>query len=147
MKFNLFITQGEESITLCVHKRTKLTDKIEEIVNDNQFNEDITNIYGYLENDIVLLKIEEISRFYVEDDKIYASINRKSYQIKKRLYQIEEILPSYFIKINKSSIVNINFLKKFNTSWKATLYVELKNGEKDYVSRRQIKKVKERLGI
>lgn len=147
MKFNLFITQDEESITLCVHKRTKLTDKIEEIVNDNQFNEDITNIYGYLENDIVLLKIEEISRFYVEDDKIYASINRKSYQIKKRLYQIEEILPSYFIKINKSSIVNINFIKKFNTSWKATLYVELKNGEKDYVSRRQIKKVKERLGI
>lgn len=146
MKFNLVITKEEESITLCVHKRTTLTDKIEELVN----NENVvngTNIYGYLDDDIVLLKINEISRFYVEEDKTYASINNKTYQIKKRLYQIEEILPKYFIRINKSSIVNIHYIKRFNTSWRANLFVELNDGIQDYVSRRQVKKVKERMGI
>lgn len=146
MKFNLVITKEEESITLCVHKRTALTDKIEELVNgDNVVNG--TNIYGYLDDDIVLLKINEISRFYVEEDKTYASINNKTYQIKKRLYQIEEILPEYFIRINKSSIVNIHYVKRFNTSWRANLFVELNDGIQDYVSRRQVKKVKERMGI
>ena len=147
MKFNLIITKEEESITLCVHKRTPLTDKIEELVNNDELTIDGININGYLDKDIVPLKLEKISRFYSEDDKCYASVDSKTYQIRKRLYQIEEILPSYFIRINKSSIININFIKRFNTSWTANVFVELKDGVKDYISRRQLKNVKERLGI
>ena len=147
MKFNLIITKEEESITLCVHKRTQLTDKIEELVNNDELTIDGININGYLDKDIVPLKLEKISRFYAEDDKCYASVDNKTYQIRKRLYQIEEILPSYFIRINKSSIININFIKRFNTSWTANVFVELKDGVKDYISRRQLKNVKERLGI
>ena len=147
MKFNLIITKEEESITLCVHKRTPLTDKIEELVSNNEISIEGININGYLEKDIVPLKLEEISRFYAEDDKCYASVDSKTYQIKKRLYQIEEILPSYFIRINKSSIININFIKRFNTSWTANVFVELKDGVRVYISRRQLKIVKERLGI
>lgn len=147
MKFNLIITKEEESITLCVHKRTPLTDKIEELVSNNEISIEGININGYLEKDIVPLKLEEINRFYAEDDKCYASVDSKTYQIKKRLYQIEEILPSYFIRINKSSIININFIKRFNTSWTANVFVELKDGVRVYISRRQLKIVKERLGI
>ena len=147
MKFNLIITKEEESITLCVHKRTPLADKIEELVNNDELTIDGININGYLDKDIVPLKLEKISRFYSEDDKCYASVDSKTYQIRKRLYQIEEILPSYFIRINKSSIININFIKRFNTSWTANVFVELKDGVKDYISRRQLKNVKERLGI
>ncbi len=147
MKFNLIITKEEESITLCVHKRSPLTDKIEELVRNDELSIDGININGYLEKDIVPLKLEKISRFYAEDDKCYASVDNKTYQIRKRLYQIEEILPSYFIRINKSSIININFIKRFNTSWTANVFVELMDGFKDYISRRQLKNVKERLGI
>ncbi len=147
MKFNLVITKDEESITLCVHKRTPLTDKIEELVSSDNLTINGVNINGYLEKDIVLLKLEDISRFYLEDDKCYADVEGKTYQIRKRLYQIEEMLPSYFIRINKSSIINIHFIKRFNTSWTANVFVELKDGAKDYISRRQLKKVKERLGI
>ena len=147
MKFKLIITKEEESITLCVHKRTPLTDKIEELVNNNEISIEGININGYLEKDIVPLKLEEISRFYAEDDKCYASVDSKTYQIKKRLYQIEEILPSYFIRINESSIINIYFIKRFNTSWTANVFVELKDGVRVYISRRQLKIVKERLGI
>lgn len=147
MKFNLIITKEEESITLCVHKRSPLTDKIEELVRNDELSIDGININGYLEKDIVPLKLEKISRFYAEDDKCYASVDKKTYQIRKRLYQIEEILPSYFIRINKSSIININFIKRFNTSWTANVFVELIDGFKDYISRRQLKNVKERLGI
>ena len=67
--------------------------------------------------------------------------------IKYRLYQIEEIAPTSFIKINKSCLVNKHYIKRFYSSWGGSLYVQLKNNESDYISRRQTKIVMERMNI
>ncbi len=64
-----------------------------------------------------------------------------------RLYNIEEMLNKDFIKINQSSIANISKIQKFDASISGTLKVIFKNGYTDYVSRRNIKKVKERIGL
>ena len=52
-----------------------------------------------------------------------------------------------FIKINQSCIANIRQIQRFDTSFSGTLRVIFKNGYTDYVSRRQLKAVKERLGL
>ena len=67
--------------------------------------------------------------------------------IKNRLYQIEEIVDSNFIKINQSCIANINQIKKFDATLGASLLVIFKNGHSDYISRRELKNVKRRLGL
>jgi hypothetical protein len=68
-------------------------------------------------------------------------------QLKQRLYEIEKVLPETFVKINQSCLCNIRKISKFGASLGGSLTVILKNGYKDYVSRRQIKAVKERFGL
>lgn len=147
MKINIFIDNQEEQVIIHSHEKNELVNKIEELVLNHENKIEGINCYGYLENDIVLLKICDIDSFYVSEDKTYASIKDKKYNIKKRLYQIEEMLNDDFIKINKSCIINKNHIKRFNTSWSGALLVELINGDKEYVSRRMIKNLKERMGI
>lgn len=146
MRFK-YIKDEKNIVEVYCNERTTLVNQIEQLVNNSEFCVDGVNCYGYLENDIVPLAVNEIQRFYVEDDKTYAAIENKKYQIKMRLYQIEETLKDQFVKINKSSIVNISYIKKFSSDWSGYLLVEMKNGDKDYISRRQLKVVKERMGL
>ena len=52
-----------------------------------------------------------------------------------------------YLKINQSCIVNIKAIKQFDVSLGGSLMISLKNGYRDYVSRRQVKAVKERIGF
>ena len=67
--------------------------------------------------------------------------------VKQRIFQLESLLSDSFIKINQSSLANINYIKRFDASFGGSLLVIFKNGYKDYVSRRQTRIVKERIGI
>ena len=44
-------------------------------------------------------------------------------------------------------LINIDKIKRFDASLSGFLLVTLKNGYSDYVSRRNLKNVKERLGL
>ena len=130
-----------EEIIIRAHKRTQLIDEIERLVNESN------NLYGYRDNEIINLDFNDIFCFYVENNKIYALTENDKFIIKSRLYSIENLLDKNFIKINQSCIVNMRKIKKFDSSIYGTLRVILKNGYEDYVSRRNIKSVKERLGL
>jgi DNA-binding LytR/AlgR family response regulator len=132
----------EERIEIYSKEYNNLIKQIEELIRN--YN---NNLIGYFEDEIVPLKFDEVYRFFIEDKKIFASTKDKKYLIKLRLYQIEELVNSSFIKINQSCLVNKNKIKKFSSSWGGTILVELKNGDKEYISRRQTKTVLERMGI
>jgi DNA-binding LytR/AlgR family response regulator len=83
----------------------------------------------------------------MENNKLIAITEKGNFQIKERLYRIEEIVYDGFIKINQSTLVKRIDIERFEVSVGGALMVVLKNGYKDYVSRRQLKKVKERLGL
>ena len=104
-------------------------------------------LFGYKDKNIVKLSPSDVFCFTVENNKVYALCEREKYQIKQRLYLLEEILDRDFVKINQSCIANIRKISKFDTSITGTLMVSFKNGHRDYVSRRQMKKVKERIGF
>ena len=143
MKCTLIITdEHEEEVVIYARERTKLTDDIEALVIGS-----VTEIIGYGENQAIRLKTDEVTCFMVEDNKVYAVTDKEKYQLKQRLYQLEEILPDNFVKINQSCIANLRQIKKFDTSISGTLIINFKNGYKDYVSRRQLKIVKERFGF
>ena len=143
MKCTLIITdEHEEEVVIYARERTKLTDDIEALVIGS-----VTEIIGYGENQAIRLKTDEVTCFMVEDSKVYALTDKEKYQLKQRLYQLEEMLPDNFVKINQSCIANIRQIKKFDTSISGTLVINFKNGYKDYVSRRQMKTVKERFGL
>ena len=105
------------------------------------------NIVGYSENGIYTLSPYEIDCFVSEKDQLFAYTAVGKLRIKSRLSKIEEELPSCFIRINQSCIANLNMIERFDSSFSGTLGVIFKNGYRDYVSRRNLKKLKERIGI
>ena len=143
MKYNLIIEpEREEEVIVYAHKRSELTDRIEAVVISE--NEDLI---GYTEQGVIRLDLADIYAFAVEDSKVYALIEREKMALKLRLYQLEERYSYEFLKINQSCLVNVKMIKRFDSSIGGSLMVELKNGYHDYVSRRQLKAVKERIGF
>lgn len=143
MKFRLIIDKNrEEEVIVYSHNETKLTDEIKRIAEN-----DSEEFVGYIEREAYKLRLSEIYCFIAQDNNVYAITDKNRLRIKFRLYQLEEMLGKDFIKINQSCIVNVREIRKFDSSFSGMLKVVLKNGYSDYVSRRNIKSVKERLGV
>lgn len=143
MKCTLIITDNhEEEVVIYAREKTKLIEDIENLIRDNAFE-----LIGYSGYEAVNLRTDEVVCFLVEEGKVYAITDKNRFRLKCRLYQLEETLPENFVKINQSCIANIKKIERFNTSVSGTLLIKFKNGYKDYVSRRQMKAVKERFGL
>lgn len=132
----------EEEVVIYVHEKSKLSENIEEYVMSCS-----TELVGYREGMAVKLSQADVYCFIVEDNKIYALTEKEKLRLKQRLYVLEESLNGDFVKINQSCVANIRKIQKFDTSLSGTLSVIFKNGYRDYVSRRQLKIVKERIGF
>ncbi len=143
MKISVFIDKNrEEEITIYAHEKTELLEQIKSLVNDYS-----SQIIGFKDSEIFQLKATDIYCFTVENNKVFAITENDKFLLKNRLYSIEQSLSSDFIKINKSCIANIKKIDRFDASISGTLMVKFKNGYTDYVSRRSVKAVKERLGL
>ena len=132
----------EEEIVIYAHQKNEMIFEIERMAQEKPLQ-----MTGFLNEEIVRLEPQDIYCFTVEGGRLYAIGESEKYLIKARLYNIEEILDKNFIKINQSSIANVKKIQKFDASISGTLKVIFKNGHTDYVSRRNIKNVKERLGL
>lgn len=143
MKYKLIIdeTKDEELIITCHHKR-EVFDQIEQLITNMD-----AQLIGYENEDIVILNYDDVVCFVSDNNKVFALVGKHKYLIKKRLYQIEEQLDLNYVRINQSCIANIKQISKFSASFNGFLQVHFKNGYSDYVSRRELKNVKERIGI
>ena len=143
MKCYTYINENEEEKVLIYSKeRTKLVEEIESLV----ISSDI-DLTGVCNDEIIKININDVTCFLSDNNKVFALINDKKYQIKHRLYQIEEMNLNSFIKINQSCLANKKKIKKFESTFGGTLKVVFKNGYIDYISRRELKNVKQRMGL
>ena len=135
----------EEEIIANVHERTPLIDEIEKLVTKEGVNDQLT---GYLEDEIKILKVDEVECFFVEDEKTYALYSdKKKYVIKKRLYELETILPTDFIKINKSAIANSKKISKFKVLLSGAVDAQFASGYTECISRRCFVEIRRRFGL
>lgn len=135
----------EEEVAATVHRRTPLIDEIEKLVLQETMTDQIP---GYYESEITMLDINQVECFYVEADKTYASyLSGKRYLIKKRLYELEHMLPADFERINKSAIANWKRISKFKVQLSGAVDVVFKNGYTDCISRRCFAALKRRYGL
>lgn len=142
MKCKITIDKNrDEEVLIYAHKRTALIDQIEELVAG-----EAQELLGYQDKNIVLLSPGDICCFSVENGRVYA-LGKEKWQLRQRLHSLEALLGSGFVKINQSCIANIKKIKRFDASIGGALLVTFENGHKDYVSRRQLKTVKERIGF
>ena len=143
MNYTITVDQNhDEEVLIYVHERTELVEKLEALLKESS-----PQLIGFQDTEFVILKEDDIFCFTITGNKVYAVTETGKYLMKRRLYQLEEILSKDFIKINQSTIANFKKIKKFDSTIGGSLKVVFKNGYADYVSRRNIKQVKERLGI
>lgn len=132
----------EEKVVIYAKEQSTAIDEIK------RFVEQVSNeLLGYNGSEILKLNVGEIQYITVIDNKVYAVLGKEKYHLKERLYSLEERLPENFVKINQSCLANIKKMERFDTSISGTLKIRFKNGDVDYVSRRQLKTIKERIGI
>lgn len=92
------------------------------------------------------ISLEDILFFESDDDKVYAHLNKDSYLCKYRLYELEETLPRYFMRVSKSTILNIHHIFSITRSLSTSALVEFQyTHKKVYISRHYFKPLKERL--
>ena len=143
MKLKIVIDKArEEEIIIYSHEKNPLIESIEQLIENSN-----PRLTGYSTKGSVLLSPDEVFCFITENGRTYAITESEKLTVKSRLYIIEGKLNNSFVKLNKSCIANINKIKRFEVGISGSLTVVFKNGYRDYVSRRQVKTVKERLGI
>ena len=142
MKLNVFVDKNqEERIDIYIKEKSRIVEDIEKLISEEN------EILCHKNGEAYKIGFSEIVLFSVENEKVAVFTEKDKFFIRERLYMIEEKMPSAFIKLNQSAIGNIKKIKKFDCSVSGTLKVTFTNGLTDFVSRRQVKAVKERLGL
>ena len=143
MKYKLIIDKdAEEEIIAIVHGPSSLTQQIENLVWGYSCAD---SILGYGEDEMRKLAFSEIECITVLDRKVIAiDGNGKHYRIQERLRDLEEILPSYFIRINKSTLANEHRIARFDAVFSGGVDAVFHCGHRDYVSRRCFAQIKRR---
>ena len=106
------------------------------------------NVITVMDNDqLIVLEPSEIYMLRMEDERLNVYCQQKKYVSGKRLYEMEKILGSTFMRISKSTLINLKQISRVESSFHGSMLVILKNGNKDYISRKYLPDFKKYLGI
>ena len=124
----------------------KMTDEIQRMVDlFSSTEQPITALAN--EEDIVVLKSDEIYMVRVEDKDTIIYTDRNRYRSRKRLYEVGQQLGTKFMQISKTTLINMSYMDSIEPGFSGTLLLKLRNGCKDYVSRKYLPEFKKYLGL
>jgi DNA-binding LytR/AlgR family response regulator len=143
MKYKLIIDKNaDEEIIAIVHAPSSLTQQIEDLVSRYSGTE---SILGYRDDEMRRLAFSEIECITIIDRKVIAIDGKGNrYSIRDRLRDLEDILPSYFIRINKSALANEHCIAQFAAVFSGGVDAVFRCGYREYVSRRCFAEIKRR---
>ena len=146
MKVNLFVSRDIEEPYADIHTN-ELTDNITKAMSILE-SDDVNDLLAVKNgSDIALLEFSDVYMFRVEDKQVKVYTENSEYLIKKPLYQVEETLDGDFVRISKSTIVNLKRIDRVAPSLKGMMFIELKNGLKDNISRKYLPDFKQALDL
>lgn len=143
---------------ISININPELTDT-EIIINCGSLTPETENIIAALrmaDNQMTVIKdsethILDISKIaYIEtvDRKTFVYTEKDCYESKLKLYEIDEKLCSgSFLRISKSCIVRLKYIRSLKAELDRRLRITLENGEQLIVSRQYADELKKRLGV
>jgi DNA-binding LytR/AlgR family response regulator len=143
MKYELIIDRdAQESVIVTARAPSALTQKIEDLVRNCSGTD---SILGFREDELRRLLFSDIECITILDRKVMA-IDRagKEYRIQERLRDLEQLLPSYFIRINKSTLANEHRIARFDAGFSGSVDAVFHCGYREYVSRRCFAQIRRR---
>ena len=130
----------EEGVTLEYIKLTKDFEEIKEYVQRKG-----DTLTGYRQTkEKVSFRIEDILYFETVDGLVFAYTVDSVYEIKGRLYQVEEKVNKRNIcRASKTMLVNVEHIISVRTALNGRLYARMENGEEILITRRYAKEVED----
>ena len=133
-------------------------DKEEALIKTQSNNEDIKAAVEILEGGrkrLPLVKdgetvfIDIASFYYIEsvDKRTFVYTKEECFECRQRLYELEEALGAYFLRISKAMIVNLKKIRGVKSDLSGRMEATLLNGEKIVISRSYVKEIKRRLDL
>ena len=143
MKYKLTIDKdAEEEIIAVVHAPSSLTEQIENLVYSYSGAD---YLMGYREDEMRKLAFSEIECITIVNRKVIAiDTFGTHFSIKDRLRDLEDFLPSYFIRINKSTLANEHRILRFEAVFSGGVDAVFRCGYREYVSRRCFAEIRRR---
>ena len=143
MKYRLVIDKNaQEEIVATVHAPSSLTQQIEDLVCSFTGAD---CVLGYGEDGMRRLAFPDIECITIVDRKVIALDTRGCrYRIQDRLRDLEHVLPSYFIRINKSALANERRILRFDAAFSGGVDAVFQCGYREYVSRRCFAEIRRR---
>ena len=143
MKYKLIIDKtAEEEITVIAHGPSSLTQQIEDLVSSHSGAD---SIMGYRDDEMRKLSFAEIECITILNRKVVAiDSSGIRYSLRDRLRDLEELLPSYFIRINKSTLANEHRILRFDAAFSGGVDAIFQCGYREYVSRRCFSEIRRR---
>ena len=143
MKYKLIIDKNaEEQIVATVHTPSPLTQQIENLVCSYSGAD---SIIGHRDDEMRKLAFGEIECITIIDRKVIAiDSHGRHYRVQERLRDLEYVLPSYFIRINKSSLANEHRIARFDAVFSGSVDAVFQCGYREYVSRRCFAEIRRR---
>lgn len=146
MKIKVEIDESLEEDYVVIHCK-RLNEQIMQIQNvlSDIGGQDKT-ILLHRDNKEYYLPLERILFFETENKEVRVHTKAEIYDTEYKLYELEELLPGYFMRISKSTIVNLKQIYSISRNLTASSLVEFANCHKQvYVSRNYYKALVDRL--
>ncbi|WP_107947283.1 LytTR family DNA-binding domain-containing protein [Lysinibacillus parviboronicapiens] len=120
--------------------------QIEQLMKQLKKNE-VNVIDGYRDNEIHMLKTNEIYCIYAEGIKVFFQTEEEEFESKRRVYELEQLLGDKFVRVNKSTLVNLSKITSIQLGPLGSTKLFLENEISIVVSRNYLKKLKHAVGI
>ncbi len=134
------VEPGEEEIILRVSELNETVGRIQKSVSEITSGKSALTLY---KNDTqYYIELNQILFFETTGNSICAHTAKDFFTSKNKLYELEEILPSSFMRVSKSTILNIRHVYSITRNITASSEVEFRNTHKKvYVSRNYYKEL------
>lgn len=141
--------EEDEIIIKCSSLSEPVIQLINELKKSDSAKEKVVNkLHVYLDGEIYLVEPAEVYYFEYVDQKVFVYCKSKVYEIRNKLYELEEMLQGKdFIRVSKSCILNLNKIHRLSPGFGGRFEALLKNGEKVMISRQYVNTMKEALGL
>lgn len=134
----------EDEVVIKCGRMTKTIQKIYRMIADETSSE--PKLTFYKKNEEYYFPLRDILFFETNGESVYAHTADDAFLIKFRLYELEEMLPGYFARAAKSTIINIRHILSINRNLTSSSLVQFRNSHKKvYVSRLYYPMLKQKL--
>ena len=142
IRYDIQEKYAEAEIHLCDNEKSQELIRIHELL-EGLFD---IKVLGYQNHEVKEILPSRIVRIFSENKKVYVRTESEVYEVRERLYVLEEQLKGRgFVRISNSEIVNLQQIDKLDMSHAGTIKMYMENQDVTYVSRRYIKKIKDEL--